>query len=237
MWQRHEYLSGSTKVDRGRSARARCRGPRSTALRGNRARPLAAMGGVGSRFGTRAASSGSRRQCGAAAPALAVSQLAFNGALIPDSGDEHVRWDSVRSAGADCAVDTNVLLDVFQPDERYGRESQQRLSAAYDAGAVAVSDVVYAELTAAFPNRTLDRALREINATTSPNNTATSRSRRECVGKRYRESGGPRNAHHHRLSDRGACFRRRGHLLNARPQFVRLPARRLIRRCRPVRTS
>lgn len=90
------------------------------------------------------------------------------------------------------AVDTSVLLDVFLPDERYGRQSQQRLRAAYDAGAVVVSDVVYAELTAAFPDRTtLDRALREINATTSPINTDIA-SEAGVRWKRYRESGGPR---------------------------------------------
>lgn len=90
------------------------------------------------------------------------------------------------------AVDTSVLLDVFLPDERYGRQSQQRLRAAYDAGAVVVSDVVYAELAAAFPDRTtLDRALREINATTSPINTDIA-SEAGVRWKRYRESGGLR---------------------------------------------
>ncbi|MCY3623204.1 MAG: type II toxin-antitoxin system VapC family toxin [Gammaproteobacteria bacterium] len=90
------------------------------------------------------------------------------------------------------AVDTSALLDVFLPDERYGRESQERLRAAYDAGAVVVSDVVYAELTAAFPDRaTLDRALREINATTSPINTNIA-FEAGVRWKRYREAGGPR---------------------------------------------
>lgn len=90
------------------------------------------------------------------------------------------------------AVDTSVLLDVFLPDERYGRESQERLRAAYDAGAVVVSDVVYAELTAAFQDRTtLDRALREINATTSPIDTDIA-FEAGMRWKRYREAGGPR---------------------------------------------
>lgn len=90
------------------------------------------------------------------------------------------------------AVDTSVLLDVFLPDERYGRESQERIRAAYDAGAVVVSDVVYAELTAAFPDRaTLDRALREINATTSPIDTDIA-FEAGVRWKRYREAGGPR---------------------------------------------
>ena len=90
------------------------------------------------------------------------------------------------------AVDTSVLLDVFLADERYGRESQERLRAAYDAGAVVVSDVVYAELTAAFADRaTIDRALREINATTSPIDTDIA-FEAGVRWKRYREAGGPR---------------------------------------------
>ena len=90
------------------------------------------------------------------------------------------------------AVDTSVLLDVFLPDARYGRESQQRIRTAYDAGAVIVSDVVYAELTAAFPDRvTLDRALGEIKATTSPNDTDIA-FKAGVRWKRYRQAGGPR---------------------------------------------
>ena len=88
------------------------------------------------------------------------------------------------------AVDTSVLLDVFLPDPRYGRESQQRVRTAYDAGAVIVS--VYAELTAAFPDRaTLDRALGEINATTSPIDTDIA-FEAGVRWKRYRQAGGPR---------------------------------------------
>ena len=71
------------------------------------------------------------------------------------------------------AVDTSVLLDVFLPDDRYGEQSKTWLRAAYDTGAIIVSDIVYAELAPAFPDRAvLDRALREINATTSPVDTA-----------------------------------------------------------------
>ena len=90
------------------------------------------------------------------------------------------------------AVDTSVLLDVFLPDERYGEQSKSVLRAAYDAGAIVVSDIVYAELAPAFPDRTvLDRALREINATTSPVDTdiAYDAGMRWL---RYRQSGGPR---------------------------------------------
>ena len=90
------------------------------------------------------------------------------------------------------AVDTNVLLDVFLPDEHHGHESGERLRAAYDAGAIVVSDVVYAELAAAFPDRaTLDDTLNEINAATSAINTEMA-FEAGLRWKRYRQSGGPR---------------------------------------------
>ena len=49
------------------------------------------------------------------------------------------------------AVDANVLLDVFIPSDRHGPQSKERLVTAYDAGAIVVSDVVYAELVPSFP--------------------------------------------------------------------------------------
>ncbi len=90
------------------------------------------------------------------------------------------------------AADTSVLLDVFLPDERYGQESRDRLRAAYDAGAIVVSDVVYAELAATFADRSaLDHALREINATTSAIDTGIA-FEAGLRWKRYRQAGGPR---------------------------------------------
>ena len=90
------------------------------------------------------------------------------------------------------AVDTSVLLDVFLADERHGEQSKEWLRAAYDAGAIIVCDIVYAELTPAFRDRVaLDAALREINAKTSPINTAIAHE----AGRRwsrYRQAGGPK---------------------------------------------
>lgn len=90
------------------------------------------------------------------------------------------------------AVDTSVLLDVFLPDERHGPRSKEWLRGAYDRGAILVCDVVYAELVPAFnERRRLDEALREINATISPIDTAIAYE----AGLRwlqYRQAGGPR---------------------------------------------
>ena len=90
------------------------------------------------------------------------------------------------------AVDTNVLLDVFLGDERYGPESQARLRHAYDTGAILVCDVVYAELAPAFGLRqTLDDALRTIGASVSPINTSIA-FEAGMRWLRYRQAGGPR---------------------------------------------
>ena len=90
------------------------------------------------------------------------------------------------------AVDTNVLLDIFIPDDRHGPVSRERLAAAYSAGAIIVSDIVYAELVPAFGDRSsLDSALSEINATLSPIDTSIAFE----AGRRwmeYRRAGGPR---------------------------------------------
>ena len=91
------------------------------------------------------------------------------------------------------AVDTSVLLDVFLADERHGLRSKDWLRAAYDAGAILVCDIVYAELVAAFGHQALlDGALREINATLSPIDTSIAYE----AGARwmqYRRAGGPRD--------------------------------------------
>ena len=91
------------------------------------------------------------------------------------------------------AVDTSVLLDVFLPDERHGVTSRQWLVEAYDAGAMIVSHVVYAELAPAFPDReTLDGALREANVVVSPIDSAIAYDA-GLRWRRYRQSGGGRD--------------------------------------------
>lgn len=90
------------------------------------------------------------------------------------------------------AVDTNVLLDVFLGDEHNGPRSREWLHNAYDAGAIIVCDIVYAELVPAFDDRSsLEGALREINATLSAIDTSIA----YVAGLRwmqYRLAGGPR---------------------------------------------
>ena len=90
------------------------------------------------------------------------------------------------------SIDTNVLLDVFVSGATHHAESQERLASAYDRGAILVCDVVYAELVPAFGGRSsLDEALREINATISPIDTAIAYEA-GMRWSRYRRAGGPR---------------------------------------------
>ena len=90
------------------------------------------------------------------------------------------------------AVDTSVLLDVFLADHEHGEQSKRRLRNAYDAGAIIVCDIVYAELAGLFRDRiTLDGALQAINAAASPINTAIAYEAGQRW-KHYRDAGGPR---------------------------------------------
>ena len=91
------------------------------------------------------------------------------------------------------AVDPNVLLDILIPSDQHGPQSKAWLVAAYDAGAIVVSDVVYAELVPSFRDRAaLDGALQEIGATLSPIDSSIAYEA-GLRWKRYRLAGGPRD--------------------------------------------
>ncbi len=90
------------------------------------------------------------------------------------------------------AVDTNVLLDIFRSDAPHHSQSREWLRVAYDAGAIIVCDMVYAELVPAFGDRAaLDGALREINAALSPIDTSIAYEA-GLRWARYRRAGEPR---------------------------------------------
>ncbi|MCY4431507.1 MAG: hypothetical protein OXC11_14100, partial [Rhodospirillales bacterium] len=81
----------------------------------------------------------------------------------------------------------------FIADARHGQRSKSWLRAAYDAGAIILCDIVYAELVPAFHDRSaLDRALREINAAASPIDTAVAYDA-GVRWMRYRQAAGPRD--------------------------------------------
>jgi len=61
------------------------------------------------------------------------------------------------------AVDTSVLLDVFQPDPRFGPASREALRRAYASGSLVACDIVWAEVRAHFPAEDVfEQALRTL---------------------------------------------------------------------------
>ena len=91
------------------------------------------------------------------------------------------------------SVDTNVLFDLFQSRAPHHSQSSDWLREAYNAGAIIVCDVVYAELVPRFGDRpSLDDALRGIGAALSPINSAMAYEA-GLRWKRYRAAGGPRD--------------------------------------------
>ena len=123
------------------------------------------------------------------------------------------------------AVDTNVLLDVFRPDPKFGPLSAEWLRRAYDDGAVLVCDVVYAELVPFFGDRlTLDDALSDLGATLSPIDTSIAYEA-GVRWMRYRRAGGPRTRDCGGFPDRGACAGCRRQVPDSRPGVLRVVLR------------
>ena len=91
------------------------------------------------------------------------------------------------------AIDSNILLDVFNADEDHGPNSRKLLFEAHYAGGIIISDIVYAELVPSFEDRqSLDRALTELGVTLSPIDSSMAYEA-GLRWKRYRDAGGPRS--------------------------------------------
>ena len=57
-------------------------------------------------------------------------------------------------------VDSNILLDVFTDDDRWGQWSADHLAQAFDTGSVAINPLIFAELSVGFERvEDLDEAL------------------------------------------------------------------------------
>ena len=52
-------------------------------------------------------------------------------------------------------VDTNVLLDVFLPDPKWGETSKNSLDQAYVQGSLIINEIIYAELAPQFAGKDL----------------------------------------------------------------------------------
>lgn len=90
------------------------------------------------------------------------------------------------------AVDTNVLLDVFTGDADHGPASREALDMSLQQGGLIVSDVVWAETSAAFPE---PEAAMTALATIGAVYTATVQEAAAAAAgawRTYRAAGGPR---------------------------------------------
>jgi hypothetical protein len=67
------------------------------------------------------------------------------------------------------AVDTNVLLDVFTNDTRFGQASANALRTCLAEGALIACDIVWAETLSVFPeDRLFERAMTQLQISFSP---------------------------------------------------------------------
>lgn len=90
------------------------------------------------------------------------------------------------------AVDTNVLLDVFTDDPTFGAGSLAALRACLPEGPLVACDVVWAEISATFPDATAaNRALEAIPVAYEPPGRVTAARAGSAWGV-YRRAGGPR---------------------------------------------
>jgi len=92
------------------------------------------------------------------------------------------------------AVDTNVLLDVLAADPRFVEASSRALLEARHGGALVVSEVVYAELAAAFrgDRERLRAFLRDMAIRLTPSSESVL-SEAGGAWRAYRDAGGPRS--------------------------------------------
>lgn len=90
------------------------------------------------------------------------------------------------------AVDTSVLLDVFSADPLHGEASRRSLARCLDEGLVLACDVVWAEVSAAFPDRSSAEAAMLRTGVAFAPMAATAASAAGAGWRQYRQAGGPR---------------------------------------------
>lgn len=90
------------------------------------------------------------------------------------------------------AVDTNILLDVFGADARFGRLSSAALRRCFAEGAIVACEVVWAETAAVFPDEPgLLEAMKTLGIGFSPITSQTALAA-GAVWRKYRKGGGKR---------------------------------------------
>ncbi len=92
------------------------------------------------------------------------------------------------------AIDTNILIDILEPDPVFGQASGEALKRALLEGAVVACDVVWAEVATAYGDKQDDllRALDHLNIVFSPLNKDASLEA-AIRWHKYRQRGGGRS--------------------------------------------
>ena len=90
-------------------------------------------------------------------------------------------------------VDTNVLLDVFLPDPKWGEMSKDRLDQAYTQGSLIINEIIYAELAPQFDRKDfLDNTLKTLGIRIISLGLDTAYNA-GTKWKEYKKAGGKRN--------------------------------------------
>lgn len=90
-------------------------------------------------------------------------------------------------------VDTNVLLDIFLPDPKWGLKSKKSLEQAFKQGSLIINEIIYSELSPQFSSKELlDTTLKTLSIRIVRIDLKTAYHAGQ-IWKEYRKSGGKRN--------------------------------------------
>lgn len=90
------------------------------------------------------------------------------------------------------AVDSTVLIDIFEPDPTFGPRSRETMREAIADGSVIACEMVWAEVVTTFPSATeAERAMHQLGIDLSPAGVAAAAAA-GVAWRSYRRSGGPR---------------------------------------------
>ena len=90
-------------------------------------------------------------------------------------------------------IDTNVLLDVFLPDPKWGQTSKDSLDQAYVQGSLIINEIIYAELAPQFARKDLLDDILKVLGIRIVSLDLESAYHAGMKWKAYRKKGGTRN--------------------------------------------
>lgn len=90
-------------------------------------------------------------------------------------------------------VDTNVLLDVFLPDPKWGQKSKIRLEQSFNQGSLIINEIIYSELTPQFSSKALLDDVLKILSIRIVSLDLKAAYRAGRIWENYRKAGGRRN--------------------------------------------